>query len=51
MEVGHQTNSSGSTSPTISKRVRKLFPGMGWFGGDIDGIRQDNDGNIYEILF
>ena len=24
---------------------------MVWFGGNIDGISQDNDGNIYEILF
>ena len=24
---------------------------MGWFRGNIDGIRQNNDGNIYEILF
>ena len=51
MEVGHQTGSSGSISSTVSERVRKLFPGMGWFGGNIYGIRQDNNGNIYEILF
>ena len=24
---------------------------MGWFSGNIDGIRKDDDGNIYEILF
>ena len=24
---------------------------MGWFAGNIDEIRQDDDGNIYEILF
>ena len=24
---------------------------MGWFAVNIDGISQDNDGNIYEILF
>ena len=24
---------------------------MGWFGGNIDGNRQDKDDNIYEILF
>ena len=24
---------------------------MGWFAGNTDGIRQDDDGNIYEILF
>ena len=51
MEIGHHTNSSGSISPTISKQVRKFFPGMGWFGGNIYGIRQDNNENIYEILF
>ena len=51
MEVGHQTNISGSTSPTISERVRKLFPGIGWFAGNIYGIKQKNDDNIYEILF
>ena len=51
VEVGHQTDSSGSTSPTITERIRKFFPGMGWFGGDIDGIRQDGDGSVYDILF
>ena len=51
VEVGHHTNSSGSTSTTISERFRKLFPGMGWFGGNIHGIRQDDDGNIYDTLF
>ena len=51
MEVGHQSDSYGSTSPTIYGQVSKFFPGMGWFGGNIDGIRQDNNGNIYEILF
>ena len=51
MEVGHQTDSSGYTSPTISEQVRKFFPGMGWFSGNIDVIRQDDDGNIYEVLF
>ena len=24
---------------------------MGWFAGNIDGIRQEEDGNIYDILF
>ena len=24
---------------------------MGWFAGNIDGIRQGDDGNIYDILF
>ena len=51
VEVGQQTNISGSTSPTISERVRKFFPGMGWFAGNIYGIRQDDYGNIYEISF
>ena len=51
MEVGHLTDSFGSTPPTISERGRKLFPGMGWFAGNIDRIRQDDDGNIYEVLF
>ena len=51
MEVFHQTDSSVSTSPTISERVCKLFPVMGYFAGNIDGIRQDNDDNIYETLF
>ena len=50
VEVVHKTDSSGSTSPTISKIFRKLFPGMGLFAGNIDGIRQNDDGNIYEIL-
>ena len=50
-EFGNQTDSSGSISPTIPKLVRKLFPSMGWFGGNIDGIRQDDDGNIYDVLF
>ena len=36
MEVGHQTCSSRSISPTISKQVRKFFPGMGWFTGEIN---------------
>ena len=51
MEVVRQTDSSWSTSSTVSERVRKSIPGMGWFGGNIDGIRQDNSGNIYDILF
>ena len=51
MDIGHLTDSSGSTLPTISERVCKIFPGMGWFGGNIDGIRQDDNGNIYDILF
>ena len=51
VEVGHQNNIFGSTLTTISKRVRKFFPGIGCFGVNIDRIRQDNDGNIYEILF
>ena len=51
VEIGHQTNSSESTLPTISERVRKFFPGMGWFGGNIDRIKQDDDVNIYDILF
>ena len=51
VEFGHQTNSSGSTSPTITEQFRKLFPGMGWFAGNIYGIRQDGYGNIYDILF
>ena len=51
VEVVHKTNISGSTSPNISGRVRKLFPSMGQFSGKIYGISQDDDGNIYEILF
>ena len=51
MDFFHQTNSSGYTSPTISEQVRKFFPSTGWFGGNIGGIRQGNNGNIYEILF
>ena len=51
VEVDHQTNISGSTPPSISEQVRRLFPGMGWFSGNTDGIRQDDDVNIYEILF
>ena len=51
VEVGHKTDSSVSTSLTISERVCKLFLGMSWFAGNIDGIRQADDGNIYEILF
>ena len=51
MEVGQQTGSSRSTSPTISEQVRKFFPGTGWLSGKIYGSRQDNDGNLYEILF
>ena len=51
VEVFRQNDSSRYTSPTISKRFCKFFPGMGWFGGNIGGIRQDKDGNIYEILF
>ena len=51
VEVGHQTDISGSTLPTISERVCKLFPSMGQFEGNIDGIRQDDNGNIYDILF
>ena len=50
MEVENHTNSSGSTSPTLSKRVCKFFPGLRWFAGKIDGIRRDKDGNIYDIL-
>ena len=51
VEVGHHTDSYGSKSPTTTGRVCKLFPGMGCFGNNIDGIGQDNDDNIYEILF
>ena len=51
VEVGHHTDSYGSKSPTIPGQVCKFFPGMGCFGGNIDGIRKDNDDNIYEILF
>ena len=51
MEVGHHTYGSRSKSPTISKRVNKFFPGMGCFAGNIDGTRQDDNGNTYEILF
>ena len=49
VEIGHQSDNSGSTSLTISERVRKFFPGMRWFGGNIDVIRKDDDGNIYVI--
>ena len=49
MDFFHQTNSSGYTSPTISEQVRKFFPSTGWFGGNIGGIRQGNNGNIYDI--
>ena len=51
VEVFHQSDSYRSTSPTISKQVRKLFPGMGWFSDKIDDIRQEDNGNTYEILF
>ena len=51
VKVGHQTDSSGSTSQTISKQVRKFFPSMVWFRGNIDVIRQEKYGNIYDILF
>ena len=51
VEVGHKTDISVSTSLTISERVCKLFLGMSWFAGNIDGIRQADDGNIYDILF
>ena len=51
MEVGYHADSSWSTSPTISERVCKFLPGMIWFAGNIDGIRKDGDGNIYDILF
>ena len=51
VKVGQQTDSSGSTSPTISDHVCKLFPGMGWFAGNIDGTRLEDNENIYEILF
>ena len=51
VEVGQKTDISGYTSSTISARVHKFFPGMGWFAGNIGGIRQDNDRNIDDILF
>ena len=51
VQVGHQTDSSGSTSPTISEQVSKFFPIKGCLSGNIDGIRQDDNGNIYKVLF
>ena len=49
-EVGHQADSYRFTSISISKRVHKFFPGMGWFSGSIYGIRHDKNSNIYEIF-
>ena len=51
LEVGHQTDRYVSTSPTISEWVRKFLHVMEWFAGNIDGIIQDKDGNIYDVLF